>query len=167
MSTYSYNYNYIYTSPNQGNITVFNNYPTINSTLLNSTLYTNINTYPTFTTFPTSTTSITSTIYSYDYNNYLPKSQLSDDSIRDIINLIPIKMNKIIPVGSTDIITYEDINDNDIIIDFKRDSMTEFEHGVYYKESSFIDIFKGNKNPFTMLPLDANSIVKYRVKNEN
>jgi hypothetical protein len=157
MSTYSYNYNYIYTPPNQGNITVFNNYPTIDSTLLNTTLYTNINSYP---------TSTTSTIYSYDYNNYLPKSQLSDDSIRNIINLIPIKMNKIIPTGSTDIITYEDINDNDIIIDFKRDSKTESEHGAYYKESSFIDIFKGNKNPFTMLPLDANSIVKYRVKYE-
>jgi hypothetical protein len=70
-----------------------------------------------------------------------------------------------IPINSTDIITYEDINEGDILIDFNRDSnKTEYDYNVFYKESSLNEILKTKKNQFTMKNIDISSIVKYSAK---
>jgi hypothetical protein len=67
-----------------------------------------------------------------------------------------------IPINSTDIITYEEINEGDILIDFNRDSnKTEYDYNVFYKESTLIEILKSKKNQFTMKDIDISSIVKY------
>jgi hypothetical protein len=149
---FSYNYTYNYTFPSISpsnyinntsaivNTTVYNYEYSVNNAILNTTIY----------SIPTN----------YNYYNY--EYIKTDDSIRERINLIPITDFKQIPKNSVDSITYEDINENDILIDFKRDNNTEFFYDAYYKESSIFDILKSNKNPFTMLPLDQDSIVKYR-----
>ena len=67
-----------------------------------------------------------------------------------------------IPINSTDIITYEEINEGDILIDFNRDlNKTEYDYNVFYKESTLIEILKNKKNQFTMKDIDISSIVKY------
>lgn len=67
-----------------------------------------------------------------------------------------------IPINSTDIITYEEINEGDILIDFNRDSnKTEYDYNVFYKESTLIEVLKNKKNQFTMKDIDISSIVKY------
>jgi hypothetical protein len=67
-----------------------------------------------------------------------------------------------IPKNSTDIITFEEINNEDILIDFNRDSnKTEYDYNVFYKESTLIEILKSKKNQFTMKDIDISSIVKY------
>ena len=68
---------------------------------------------------------------------------------------------KQIPKGSCDTITHEEIKNNDILIDFKRDHKTEYEYDTFYKESSLDTILKMGKNQFTLLPLDIGSIVKF------
>jgi hypothetical protein len=154
---FSYNYTYNYTIPSispsnnyisnvsaivipeeNKNITVYNYEYNISNTILNTTIYSSIQTN-----------------YNYEYIK-------TDDIIRERINLIPITDFKQIPKNSVDSITYEDINENDILIDFKRDNNTESFYGAYYKENTLFEILKSNKNPFTMLPLDQDSIVKYR-----
>jgi len=81
------------------------------------------------------------------------------------INNIPHIGSKPIPINSYDIITYEDIQDGDILINFNRDdNKTEYDYGAYYKESSLRFILDSKKNPFTMKNLDMNSLVKYTVK---
>jgi len=70
--------------------------------------------------------------------------------------------SKNIPVNSMDIITYEEINDGDILIDFNRDlNKTEYDYNAFYKESTLIEILKNKKNQFTMKDIDISSIVKY------
>jgi hypothetical protein len=70
-----------------------------------------------------------------------------------------------VSINSTDIITYEEINDGDILIDFNRDSnKTEYDYNVFYKESTLIEILKTKKNQFTMKDIDISSIVKYSAK---
>ena len=69
---------------------------------------------------------------------------------------------KSIPRNSSDVITFDDINDGDILIDFKRDSTkSEYDCGAYYKESTLRFILQSRKNQFTLLPIDIDSIVKY------
>jgi len=101
-------------------------------------------------------------LYYYINSGYDYYGIINIQNIENIINSIPIVENKIIPKGSTDTITYDDINNNDILIDFKRDTKTEYEYGVYYKESNLKSLLESNKNPFTMNKLDINSIVKFK-----
>jgi hypothetical protein len=72
---------------------------------------------------------------------------------------------KIIPKNAEDTITFENIQDGDILIDFKRDNnKSEYECGAFYKESTLKFILESNKNQFTMEKLDKSSIVKYTAK---
>ena len=74
---------------------------------------------------------------------------------------------KTIPPNSEDAITFEEIMDGDILINFNRDSnKTEYDYGAYYKESTLKFILKTRKNQFTMKPIDIDSIVKYVAKLE-
>jgi hypothetical protein len=69
---------------------------------------------------------------------------------------------KIIPKNAEDAITFENIQDGDILIDFKRnDNKSEYDCGAFYKESTLKFILQSNKNQFTMEQLDKSSIVKY------
>ena len=136
-NTTTFNYNY-------------NNYVS-NTTTISPTLY------------PTNFNDITLNTYIYhNYSNYYFENTINSYiNIGYIINSIPFTANKNIPRNSIDIITYENINDDDILIDFKRDNKTEYEYGAYYKESNLSDILKSNKNQFTLQTLDISSIVKY------
>lgn len=80
-----------------------------------------------------------------------------------VVNIDNIKINyKTIPKGVYDAITYEDIKDGDILVDFLRcNNKTENDYDTYYKESTLTFILKMNKNPYTMESIDKNSIVKY------
>ena len=120
----------------------------------------------TFTTHVVTTTP-TSTIY-HNYVNYDHIQSYYNDYGVSYVYIEPKKFtnityigNKKIPKGSYDIITYEEINDKDILIDFKRDHKTEYEYNTFYKESSLDNIIKSGKNQFTMLSIDYNSVVKY------
>jgi hypothetical protein len=160
---FSYNYTYNYTFPS---ISSSNNYITNVSANVNTNQNKNTTVYNY--EYSISNTILNTTIYSsiptnINYINYHDNLYINtDNSIKERINLIPITDFKQIPKNSVDSITYEDINENDILIDFKRDNNTESFYGAYYKESSFFDILKSNKNPFTILPLDQDSIIKYR-----
>jgi hypothetical protein len=90
--------------------------------------------------------------YSYTYNPIKAEN-------------IPHVGSRIVPKGSSDIITYEDINDGDILIDFLRDNKTEYEYNTYYKESTLEYILQNKKNQFTMKAIDIASIIKYIAKN--
>ena len=69
---------------------------------------------------------------------------------------------KIIPKNAEDTITFENIQNGDILIDFKRDdNKSEYDCGAFYKESTLKFILQSNKNQFTMEQLDKSSIVKY------
>jgi hypothetical protein len=126
---------------------------------------TNHGTPLTYTTH-TVTTTPTSTIYhnylTNDFNDFYNDYGVSYVYIepKKITN-IPYIGNKKIPKGSYDIITYERINDKDILIDFKRDHKTEYEYNTFYKESNLDNIIKSGKNQFTMLSIDYSSVVKY------
>lgn len=81
---------------------------------------------------------------------------------RYISNNPPHIGTKIIPKNAEDVITFENIQDGDILIDFKRDNnKSEYECGAFYKESTLKFILQSNKNQFTMEQLDKSSIVKY------
>lgn len=83
--------------------------------------------------------------------------------IETIINTIPDIGIKIVPKNSIDVITFEDINEGDILINFNRyNNKTEYDCGAYYKESSLKNILLSKKNPFTMKELDISSFTKYK-----
>ena len=67
-----------------------------------------------------------------------------------------------VPPGTIDIITYEELKDGDIIVDFLRTN-TEYESkfNTYYLESTFNTL---TKNQFTNKPIDKSSIIKYICK---
>jgi hypothetical protein len=184
---YTYNYTYGYTGTNYP--TISSGYTGTNYTFstpgytgTNSTLhtpgYTGTNyTSPTpgntGTNYTSPTPGYTGTIYTfpttyitgYSGTNYTltgySGTNCSCSTTQYLIN-IPYIGTKIIPNNAEDSITFEDIQDGDILIDFKRnDSKTEYECGALYKESTFEFILRSNKNQFTMEPLDKNSIVKY------
>ena len=105
-------------------------------------------------------------------NNYMhltnnPSYSINNKYFNLINNTIPINLESIIesrsvPKDSMDIITYEEINDGDILVDFLRDDKTEYEHNTFYKESTLKYIMESKKNQFTMKPIDIATIVKYK-----
>jgi hypothetical protein len=114
----------------------------------------------------------TTNILKYSYDNIITTNILSYsyDNINDIINIPTVNIlsyiqtvgDKIIPKNSEDAITFEQINDSDILIDFKRtNTKTEYDFGAFYKQSTLEYILKSNKNQFTLESIDINSIVKY------
>ena len=137
------------------------------------TLYPTNYTYTNITVTPTISTTLN---YNYsifsDFNDlsYLSLLSYTPYIIYNKFNLllddieIPNIGYKTIPKNSSDIITFEDIVDGDILIDFLRDTKTEYEYGIYYKESTLNTILQSNKNQFTMKPIDIKSIVKYIAK---
>jgi len=138
----------------QSNITVYNP-ELINSVPSPNLVYSNYNTY------------LNTTFYNigYEYGNIYYNSLITNIiniDIQSIINSIPMVDDRVIPRGITDIITYEDINHGDILVDFKRDIKTEYYYGAYYKESNLETLLKSNKNQFTMQVLDLGSLVKYK-----
>jgi hypothetical protein len=83
-----------------------------------------------------------------------------------LINLSDTKFTleepRIVPLKSSDAITFEDIKNGDILVDFIRnDNKTEYYYHTYYKESTMEHILKTMKNPFTNANLIMDSIVKY------
>ena len=74
----------------------------------------------------------------------------------------PLGEPRVVPLKSIDAITFEDIKNGDILIDFIRnDNKTEYYYHTYYKESTMEHILNTMKNPFTNATLDINSVVKY------
>ena len=93
------------------------------------------------------------------------KYKYGPEYIETMINTIPNIGIKIVPKNSTDLITFEDINEGDILINFNRyENKTEYDCGAYYKESSLKNILLSKKNPFTMKELDLSSFTKYQAK---
>jgi hypothetical protein len=113
------------------------------------------------------TTTPTSTIYHNYINNDNYQDYYNDYGVsfvyvepKKLIN-IPFIGHKNIPANSFDTITMEEIKNNDILIDFKRDGKTEYEYNAFYKESTLDSILASGKNQFTLKPLNYGSIVKY------
>ena len=101
--------------------------------------------------------------YGTDYKYSCKCCQSKYIENNDIVNI----GTKIIPSNAEDAITFENINEGDILIDFKRDNnKTEYDCGAYYKESTLNFILQSKKNQFTMEGLDYSSIVKYVAKYE-
>ena len=149
----------------QQNITVYN--PDIITTVP-TLVYHNYN-FTTTTTVTNSNYDVTSFYNDYGYGySYIPSninythSNPINLNLELVINSIPMVADRIIPRESVDIITYEDINSGDILINFRRDTKTENEYGAYYKESTLETIIKSKRNQFTMELLDITSFVKYR-----
>jgi hypothetical protein len=104
-------------------------------------------------------------------NNYIhlandPLYRINNKYFDLINNTIPNLESRIVPKDSTDVITYEDIKDGDILVDFLRDDKTEYDHNTFYKESTLKYILESNKNQFTMKPIDSATIVKYKAQIE-
>lgn len=83
-----------------------------------------------------------------------------------LINLFdtrfPLEDPRVVPLKSSDAITFEDIKNGDILVDFIRnDNKTEYYYHTYYKESTMEHILKTMKNPFTNASLDMDSVVRY------
>jgi hypothetical protein len=83
-----------------------------------------------------------------------------------LINLFdtrfPLEEPRVLPLKATDAITFEDIKNGDILVDFIRnDNKTEYYYHTYYKESTMKHILKTMKNPFTNASLNMDSVVKY------
>jgi len=94
-----------------------------------------------------------------------PQYKIGPGYIETIMNNIPNIGTKIIPRDSTDVITFDDINEGDILINFNRyENKTEYDCGAYYKESSLKSILESKKNQFTMKELDLSSFTKYEAK---
>lgn len=95
-----------------------------------------------------------------DYTYLLDNPIYTTTSIFDyVINHVGTRE---IPKSSIDAITFEDINEGDVLIDFLRTSnKTEYDFNAYYKESHLDFFLKNRKNLFTGLPIDKQSIVKY------
>jgi len=156
------------------NLLINNTYlPTIS---YNTNIINNITPLPTilnYTNYNVTVIPTVSAILNYSYYNIVPEhSDISlfnytqyvfflNDNSYDYLE-IPNIGSKTIPKNSSDIITFEDIVDGDILIDFLRDTKTEYEYGVYYKESTLDAILKSRKNQFTMEQINIKSIVKYR-----
>lgn len=137
----------------------------INTPIYSPTIYATPLTYATHTV----TTTPTAIAY-HNYNNHNSNDIYSfyNDYGVSYVYIEPRKIEniryigkKIIPRGSCDTITHEEIKNDDILIDFKRDHRTEYEYDTFYKESSLDTILKMGKNQFTLLPLNVESIVKY------
>jgi hypothetical protein len=95
-----------------------------------------------------------------NYNN-----KFGPGYIETIINTISHVGTKIIPKNSLDAITYDEILEGDILINFNRSTnKTEYDYDTYYKESTLKNILISKKNPFTMKELDLNSFTKYEAK---
>ena len=105
-------------------------------------------------------------------NNYMhltnnPSYSINNKYFNLINNTIPINIesiieSRIVPKDSMDVITYEEIKDGNILVDFLRDDKTEYDHNTYYKESTLKYIMESKKNQFTMKPIDIATIVKYK-----
>jgi hypothetical protein len=100
-------------------------------------------------------------INNIDTNNYIIE-------LDNLINVSDTKFKykygepRMIPLNSNDAITYEDIKNGDILVDFIRiDNKTEYYYNTYYKESTMKHILETMKNPFTNTTIDLNSIVIY------
>jgi hypothetical protein len=71
-------------------------------------------------------------------------------------------INKFIPYGSYDAITFNEFIENDIIVDFLRTTtLYESEFDTYYSEKTFNQLIK---NPMSNLSIDYSLIKKFRVK---
>jgi hypothetical protein len=101
----------------------------------------------------------------YEFVNNLTNNEaytIQLNNIEELPKKITILLHRIVPKGICDAITYEDIVDGDILVDFHRcDNKTENDFDTYYKESTLKFILQTNKNPYTMNTLDHSSIVKY------
>jgi len=142
----------------QTNITVFN--PELINSVPNPNLV-----YPNYNTYLNTTFYNIGYEYGNEYGNVYYNSLITNIiniDIQSVINSIPMVADRVIPRGSTDIITYEDINHGDILVDFKRDTKTEYYYGAFYKESNLETLLKSNRNQFTMKLLDISSLVKYK-----
>jgi hypothetical protein len=74
----------------------------------------------------------------------------------------PLEEPRVVPLKSIDAITFEDIKNGDILVDFIRnDNKTEYYYHTYYKESTIQHILQTMKNPFTNASLIMDSVVKY------
>ena len=96
------------------------------------------------------------------YSPYIYYNKLLLNNEKNRLLTIPNVGSKNIPSNSADIITFEDIIDGDILIDFLRDTKTEYEYGAYYKETTFNNIMKSGKNQFTLTPIDQKTVIKYK-----
>lgn len=120
-------------------------------------------------TYTTHTVTTTPTAIAYhNYNNNDDFYNFYNDYGVSYVHIEPKKLEnipyigkKLISRGSYDTITHEEIKNNDILIDFKRDHKTEYEYDTFYKESSLETLLTIGKNQFTLLPLDVGSIVKF------
>jgi len=67
-----------------------------------------------------------------------------------------------LPIGTSDIITYEEFNDGDIIADFPRmDGRYESHFNSYYRKDTF---HKLKKNPFTDKQIESGLVKLYKVR---
>lgn len=92
-----------------------------------------------------------------DYTYLLNKPTYTSDII--VNNIIEPRE---IPKDSFDAITFENIKDGEILLDFPRNSnKTEYDFDTYYKESHLDFIVRNKKNLFTGLPINTSTIVRY------
>lgn len=92
-------------------------------------------------------------------------SKFGPGYIDTVINTIPHVGTKIIPNDSVDALTFDEIMEGDLLINFNRFSdKTEYDYGTFYKESTLRNILIAKKNPFTMKELDLSSFTKYQAK---
>jgi hypothetical protein len=190
--TYDYTYTFGPSGTNSnttfymGNTGTYFTYPTAGYTGINITFPTPDNTGTNYIsppqgntgtnyTFPppgyTGTNYIFPTTYSTGYSgtNYTLTSYVTGYSgtncsccTSKYLTNIPYGGTKIVPANAEDSITFETIENGDILVDFKRtENKTEYECGALYKESTLEFILRSNKNQFTMEPLDKSSIIKY------
>jgi hypothetical protein len=112
---------------------------------------------------PTSTIDYTGNTGTFVTPNPSGSTGTSEFNILDtILDTILDDGSKIVPNDAEDAITFENIVNGDILVNFNRDSnKTEYDFGVFYKESTLKFILKTNKNQFTMKPIDVKSIRKY------
>jgi hypothetical protein len=108
---------------------------------------------------------VTSKLYGTHLVVYIKYWQRYSTIYHTAVRHLNAKVHRIelhVPSGTIDIITYEELKDGDIIVDFLR-TETEYESkfNTYYLESTFNIL---TKNPFTNKPIDKSSIIKYICK---
>jgi hypothetical protein len=92
-------------------------------------------------------------------------SKFGPGYIDTVINTIPHVGTKIIPKDSVDALTFDEIMEGDLLINFNRYSdKSEYDYDTFYKESTLRNILIAKKNPFTMKELDLSSFTKYEAK---
>lgn len=92
-------------------------------------------------------------------------SKFGPGYIDTVMNTIPHVGTKIIPNNSVDALTFDEIMEGDLLINFNRFSdKTEYDYDTFYKESTLRNILIAKKNPFTMKELDLSSFTKYEAK---